>query len=450
MKKTIVIMMLMAAAVTVTACGTNGAGEPAAAAQEAAAEEGSEQEPLEETADEENADEMAADTELSEEEEGKGDYISDIPFIMIEEKNYDVKDEEHYLLEYRTADISALSAVEDYSALAKSLEEYSSDLQPAQEDIDSYKAEAESDLEYREEEFNDPDIPIISVTSDYSPARVDTQLVSLKVHDYVYLGGAHGESAFGGVTFDTRNGKKLSAQDIFSDYEGFEENMKATFKESIPMLVEPDMLNEDWQDTVDDIDLGNGNWYFDSTGFTYVFNDYEIAPYVQGATFISIGYEQLTPFMKSEYIPDAGDRIAAISMGNAGCASLVKGIYVSVYNDSDEEDYLKSSGSVTIGADTKKITDSGYIEEAYLMNRCDRAYLFLSYVTMSSDDQGMVNYRNNLMVMDVTDGDMNSIYEESDVHLEGASLDMDTFRVSIGDEDNKRTEDRVMSLVLGE
>ena len=440
LKKITAILLTLTMVAGLAACGKN---EEAAQTPEetAAYAEEEDKEP-----EEEITDEILEEDEMS---EGRGDYITDLPYITIEEKNYDVKNDDHYLVEYRTAAISAVSAIEDYSALAEALDEYSKELEPIDEVLGDYGEEAMEIINDRGDEFEDEGYPIVSITTDFTPARIDTNMVSLKRLDYSYEGGAHGNSGYTGVTFDAKTGKRLAPEDIFTDLDGFMENMKGSFKEAIPMIMDPEMLFDEWEDAVDNIDLSYDSWYFDATGFTYVFNAYEIAPYAAGPAFVSIGYEQLTPFINSDYLPTGGDQIAAVNPGNAGCVSLVDGIYVSIENEYDNDDYTKGSGSVTIGADTKVITDTGSIDDAYLMNRLDKAYLFLNYSSNYADGDDVI-WRENVAVLDVTDGSMNVIYDESDAKLLPATFDMDTFDVEITDGDDTETQMRVVSTVIGE
>ena len=386
--------------------------------------------------------------EVVEEVEEKGDYLSTIPYIVINEVNYDVKNDDQYLLEWRTADLTAESGVEDYSALAASLEEYSQALQPSDSDIETYTQMAEDNLTNYGEENVDPEIPLVSMTTDYTPARVDDYLVSIKTLDYVYTGGAHGDSYIGGATFDAKTGKRLAAEDLFTDFDGFLENMKGTFKENITMVVDPEDLNDNYEEAIDIIDLTGDNWYMDSTGFTYVFNEYEIGPYAMGAVEISIGYEQLTPYINADYLPHAEDCIAEVRPGVAGCISLVDGTYISLENDYYEDGHQE--GSLQVAGNILVLTDTGYIEDAYIMNRMDKAYLFVNYTTMYTGEDGMSVMRDNFAVLDVTYGDMNVIYDESDVSLDPATLDMDTFYVTGYDGDVETSEMRVVATVLGE
>lgn len=44
------------------------------------------------------------------------------------------------------------------------------------------------------------------------------------------------------------------------------------------------------------------NFYLDPTGITFYYNVYEIAPYVMGATKITLSYEDITHLMNSEFV----------------------------------------------------------------------------------------------------------------------------------------------------
>ena len=44
------------------------------------------------------------------------------------------------------------------------------------------------------------------------------------------------------------------------------------------------------------------NFYLDPTGITFYYNVYEIAPYVMGATKITLSYEDIAPLMNGKFI----------------------------------------------------------------------------------------------------------------------------------------------------
>lgn len=44
------------------------------------------------------------------------------------------------------------------------------------------------------------------------------------------------------------------------------------------------------------------NFYLDPTGITFYYNVYEIAPYVMGATKITLSYEDIAHLMNGEFI----------------------------------------------------------------------------------------------------------------------------------------------------
>ena len=405
-----------------------------------------------EKTEEEPVEEIEEETE--EQIEGRGDYITNIPFITIETTEEDVKDDDsgYYLANFVSSSIEADSAIEDYSALAQAVKSYSDGAQIKDSDKEEFVNVARELIDVMGPDYISMDYPLTSLSVKFDPARIDSSLVSLARTDYMYQGGAHGQMDYTGVTFDTKSGKKLTADDVFADKKGFLDYFKQICLENIPDIVgDTEMLFEGYEDVIRDVDFSNDNWYFDSTGITYVFQAYELAAYAAGNIHITIDYEQLTPFIEPEYLPTIGDRIAYVGEDGRGTISLHDGLYVDIDNYHNE-DYSEYTGSVTIGSDSKRLTDNGYIWGSYIVHRCDEVYLFVNYYTRNPDycetDTRYDLY--NFAVLDITDGNMRVIYEESDAAFVASSLNMDSFDVQLVYADGEELEQRIMSEVLGE
>ena len=129
-------------------------------------------------------------------------------------------------------------------------------------------------------------------TSDgeFLPPYMNMQSYILSTYDYT--GGAHGIDAEKGMTFDLSKGKQLKEDDLFvREYKPelsriLSANMKKSLDEEIYgmlfiMEIEP-----------------NGNFYVSDEGVTYIYNRYEIGPYVSGIVRVTVPWEELKDILR--------------------------------------------------------------------------------------------------------------------------------------------------------
>lgn len=142
---------------------------------------------------------------------------------------------------------------------------------------------------------------------DYGEERNDGRVLSLRVSDEEYTGGAHGNHMQRGLNFDAKTGKKLTIDDIAADKERFtdicvEEMLtqarRLQEKELLFMdeALEPPGLEQILRNKMD-----GEEWYFTRGGIRFISNIYEIAPYAAGEITFDIPYELLGDALKEEY-----------------------------------------------------------------------------------------------------------------------------------------------------
>lgn len=115
-------------------------------------------------------------------------------------------------------------------------------------------------------------------------------MVSYLKYIYGYSGGAHGQDTLNGITFDLKTGKVIRNGDLFTEnYEiRLTESLRANLLNSIDnqdMLFEKNILPHD-------------NFFLTSTGITYIYQRYEIAPYVMGIIEVNIPWNDLKDILK--------------------------------------------------------------------------------------------------------------------------------------------------------
>ena len=113
-------------------------------------------------------------------------------------------------------------------------------------------------------------------------------ILSYTVTKYTYTGGAHGMTSETTLNFDTDNGSLIGETELFQT--GYEERLSSLLSLHLPeALQEPGdtamLFTRDIRP--------NGNFRVSETGVTYIYNQYEIGPYVLGAVEVTIPWEEL-------------------------------------------------------------------------------------------------------------------------------------------------------------
>ncbi|ENH95910.1 hypothetical protein J416_13539 [Gracilibacillus halophilus YIM-C55.5] len=114
--------------------------------------------------------------------------------------------------------------------------------------------------------------------TDYEVKYNQFPYLSILTSNYIFSGGAHGNTTVRSFNFDASNGTWLSLTDILQD----EEQLKAVRDYVWEYAIErPDIFYPDLKK--EDVKLNaNTAFYFTGEGITLVFQRYEIAPYVSG------------------------------------------------------------------------------------------------------------------------------------------------------------------------
>ena len=118
-------------------------------------------------------------------------------------------------------------------------------------------------------------------------------ILSYTVTKYTYTGGAHGMTSETTLNFDTDNGSLIGETELFLD--GYEERLSSLLSLHLPeALQEPGdtamLFTKDIRP--------NGNFRVSETGITYIYNQYEIGPYVLGAVEVTIPWSELKDLLR--------------------------------------------------------------------------------------------------------------------------------------------------------
>ena len=118
-------------------------------------------------------------------------------------------------------------------------------------------------------------------------------ILSYTVTKYIYTGGAHGMTSETTLNFDTDNGSLIGETELFQD--GYEERLSSLLSLHLPeALQEPGdtamLFSRDIRP--------NGNFKVSEAGVTYIYNQYEIGPYVLGAVEVTVPWEELKDLLR--------------------------------------------------------------------------------------------------------------------------------------------------------
>ena len=129
----------------------------------------------------------------------------------------------------------------------------------------------------------------LSYQSDGWVIRADSRVLSLLTMDYVYMGGAHGDYEYAGITFDSQSGRRLELEEVVTDTGRLAELAAERLTEKYPDVgfFEPpaDVLRKQAED-------GSLTWTAGYQGLTLCFSPYELAPYAYGMQSVTILYEE--------------------------------------------------------------------------------------------------------------------------------------------------------------
>lgn len=125
-------------------------------------------------------------------------------------------------------------------------------------------------------------------------------VLSYELEQYIYMGGAHGVSTRHFYNYDTATGRLLTEHDIFR--KGFEQELARLLQNAVIEQSEEFGSREEFLDAGFEFDSihPNGNFALSADAITYVFNPYEIAPYVYGETEIVLDKSLLKGLLKED------------------------------------------------------------------------------------------------------------------------------------------------------
>ena len=195
-----------------------------------------------------------------------------------------------------------------YDALQKALDKDNADsLELAKEEY-SYNV-----LKNMVEENESATVPF-ALESTVLKKRADDKVVSYLRESYSQLGGAHPSTYFAGKNYDTKTGSELTLQDVVANYDDVYQYVLDELAKNEKQPENENCYFDGYEDTVKEMFYGNSDsesavtdanseetglypmpassvqWYLGDDGLNILFNDYDIAPYAYGPSFVTIPY----------------------------------------------------------------------------------------------------------------------------------------------------------------
>lgn len=133
----------------------------------------------------------------------------------------------------------------------------------------------------------------IKATVDY---KTDS-LINIKVHNYMFTGGAHGYEGDRSLLFNAQTGHSLEYKDIFEDEKAFtafaEKKFRAKYK-----IPQAKSINATGLMFKDEQFALPQNIFFKENGLLLYYNAYEAAAYAEQQQEVLIPYSEADPFLK--------------------------------------------------------------------------------------------------------------------------------------------------------
>ena len=248
--------------------------------------------------------------------------------------------------------------------------------------------------------------------------RADDNLLSFVEETYSYMGGVHPDYIYRCFNYDPQTGKEIEFTDLVKDEDAFKDLVAKKLSESYPEVFESydeqgmKSLLTDWFRYVNTGNAAGGTvqiyqpwWFAGNQGLTVIFNEYDIAPYAAGTLTATVLYDEAPELFDMEWLAPAPDYVTPLiswwgSGYDLGHDGTLDEIWVETEGEYDDmiEEYYINSLSLTVGEETsEQIGDlwcssvTPYI--VHTQDGCDMAFIFCENM-----------YEGFTEIFDVTDG----------------------------------------------
>lgn len=224
--------------------------------------------------------------------------------------------------------------------------------------------------------------------------RADESVLSFTEETYTYTGGAHGNSAVTGRSFDVNTGKSLELGDIVADTNALSDYIVGYLEDNYGSQ---GLLFEGWEEIV----RGESQPCFamGPEGLKIYYAPYFIGPYALGTVTVDVPYGEAAVDFKEEYLPTEEQSVWKLDP--------YEELFLDIDGDGTDESIayeLSESGDnmeyrLSISDGVKSVSkggDCGYgITDAYIMKTPKDRYVFYGEISRENDWR-------SLSIVDVT------------------------------------------------
>ena len=133
----------------------------------------------------------------------------------------------------------------------------------------------------------------VEIRRELTAERADDAVISFKVYDYTYTGGAHGMYAITGIQFDTKTGKELMLADLSEDPAALRDILTNEIIEQCQKVEGLWWYDEESLRPQIEAIVDRDSWYLTDEDIVFHSTPYELGPYAVGAIEFIIPYENL-------------------------------------------------------------------------------------------------------------------------------------------------------------
>ncbi len=166
--------------------------------------------------------------------------------------------------------------------------------------MESFIAYYQNDIEADSESF--PDYKPVYENNQFTSITYNSgNILSLEISEYVYTGGAHGNSSFSLFSFNLENGKQIALDDIFKGDYKTELNRvgEKIFREHYQADSSQSLYDQGFFGFENGFALNN-NFDLYKGGIKFQFNPYEAGAYVLGAPEVFIPWSEISDIIRDD------------------------------------------------------------------------------------------------------------------------------------------------------
>ncbi len=263
-----------------------------------------------------------------------------------------------------------------------------------------------------------------SLTSRAELCRSDTSVTSFRVLYSDYMGGAHGNYGYKGITFDTADGRELTLTDLLTDAEGFYEKAAAYLSEKLEADYAEDLF-PDYRESVEASlkDEYLSCWYLDGAGITMVYSPYFLGPYALGTVEITLPYGEFDQYIKEDYRKPQECVIARVPI-NEDFSALIGEESPATVSLTKEQEYGEVKITLLSGSAAQDGGSYARVVDAYVIKKADGRSFLALVCDYASDDF-------ELSIYELTGGKVEKCDELSGASLDGSHMAPDRLGIAM-------------------